>query len=50
MGRYFDAVLSAVCELRHGNEHHSANTVMQSVLCNEACVRLQSGETKAQRF
>ena len=32
MGRYFDALLSAVWELRHGHEHDNADTGMQSVL------------------
>ena len=42
MGRYFDALLSAVWELRHGHEDQCADNAMQSVLADEACGRFQS--------
>ena len=42
MGRYFDALLSAVWELRHGHEDECADNDMQSLLAKEACGRFQS--------
>ena len=50
MGRYFDALLSAMWELRHGHSDQCADNEMQSVLADEACGRLQCYETKSDRL
>ena len=50
MGRYFDALLSAVWELRLGQQDKGADNDMQSVLGNEACGRLQCYETKSEKL
>ena len=47
MGRYFDAVLGAVWELRRGHEDQCKDNDMQSVLANSSGDVLQSCETKA---
>ena len=50
MGRYFDALLSAVWELRHGHAGECADNAMQSLLADEACDRIQCYETKSERL